>query len=122
MTSHTIRINGRPMDRNMIVAAEEFISSKGSIDNEEVAQLFCVAMDAGRLTKIERDTFEYIRTTYLITNKGQALLSFLIEQAKKAEGISQLSLRVIQSKLRPKPTIHLHRRTKGDHSLIAVTK
>jgi hypothetical protein len=87
MSGKLIKIEGRKYNADMLKYAEQCKVSGNVVSKEEAAKLFCVAMDAGKLTESELDTFEYIKKNFDFTKPAKQELSFLIEQALAAAKI-----------------------------------
>ena len=94
MSSKLVQIDGVKYDFEVIALADKFVEEFQEVGKDEAVQIFCVAMDGGKLNRHELDAFEYIKRNYSFTAEAVKTLNYLVKQAKEASQINRLTLEI----------------------------
>ncbi len=88
-------IDGQKYDRQLLEAAEEFVTGKGDgrISYDDALTLFKMAQDRGVITRIEKNTLAYIRDHFAWTSKAQ---DWFQEQVEKELSVDELVEKIVR--------------------------
>ena len=94
MSHRIVQIDGVKYSRDLLGLADKFVEQYGSISKKDMVQMFCVAMDAGRLTESEEASFDYICANHRVDRDARQELKYLLAQYKESKRFDLTTLQI----------------------------